>query len=327
MAMRVATMSPMTSTDPSSSVREPSYLFRKLVLLLLLITAATLWIVLLFKDRTNFPLLLSTSFTDMSLGLIAGFGSKIVLQRRGGFVRFLTGIVLVIFGMILIRDLSDWVLGVGPIALDSKAAEQVNQIKFHRTLPDQIRSLKIDPLTFFNFRKMDWADPIHLAISLLMTVMSLRAWGGAASPASSVIEVEPLSVSQLTPPRTRWTRTASSSTSSNGRARVQLPGGWLARMRPSPHSGRGTRSNNGIRSMVLKEAKKGNGQSVRSKRKRSHRRAIDVALTGEHRCPYCLDPVVRNDSRGVKECEVCHTLHHADCWAITGFCQVPHLNT
>jgi hypothetical protein len=26
----------------------------------------------------------------------------------------------------------------------------------------------------------------------------------------------------------------------------------------------------------------------------------------------------------VVECEICHTLHHADCWAITGACQVPH---
>jgi ribosomal protein L37AE/L43A len=50
-------------------------------------------------------------------------------------------------------------------------------------------------------------------------------------------------------------------------------------------------------------------------------------MVEEHRCPYCLDPVSRNDPRGVKECDVCHTLHHADCWAITGVCQVPHLNT
>ncbi len=47
----------------------------------------------------------------------------------------------------------------------------------------------------------------------------------------------------------------------------------------------------------------------------------------EDRCPYCLDIVKRNDPRGVKVCEVCGTPHHADCWAITGKCQVPHLNT
>jgi len=26
------------------------------------------------------------------------------------------------------------------------------------------------------------------------------------------------------------------------------------------------------------------------------------------------------------ECPICHTMHHKDCWDITGTCQVPHLN-
>ena len=52
-----------------------------------------------------------------------------------------------------------------------------------------------------------------------------------------------------------------------------------------------------------------------------------VRLVGEteHRCPYCLEVVVRNDPRGVTVCPICHTRHHADCWAVTGMCQVPHL--
>ena len=57
-------------------------------------------------------------------------------------------------------------------------------------------------------------------------------------------------------------------------------------------------------------------------------RAVDspVHLVGEteHRCPYCLEVVVRNDRRGIVVCPICHTHHHADCWAITGTCQVPH---
>jgi hypothetical protein len=69
--------------------------------------------------------------------------------------------------------------------------------------------------------------------------------------------------------------------------------------------------------------------TIRPKKKRLSRRKpkIQFALVEEHRCPYCLDAVSRNDPRGVKECDVCHTLHHADCWSITGVCQVPHLNT
>lgn len=52
-----------------------------------------------------------------------------------------------------------------------------------------------------------------------------------------------------------------------------------------------------------------------------------IVSTVEDRCPYCFDIVKKNDPRGVKKCEICGTPHHADCWAITGKCQVPHLNT
>jgi len=52
-----------------------------------------------------------------------------------------------------------------------------------------------------------------------------------------------------------------------------------------------------------------------------------VMAVVEDRCPYCLDVIKRNDPRGVRTCEVCGTPHHADCWSITGKCQVPHLNT
>lgn len=51
-----------------------------------------------------------------------------------------------------------------------------------------------------------------------------------------------------------------------------------------------------------------------------------VRLVGkqENRCPYCLELVEKNDPRGVKICPVCRTYHHADCWVVTGTCQVPH---
>jgi len=54
------------------------------------------------------------------------------------------------------------------------------------------------------------------------------------------------------------------------------------------------------------------------------RRRVQLVGNEAHRCPYCLDPVERNDARGVVVCPVCHTRHHADCWAVTGMCQVPH---
>jgi hypothetical protein len=60
---------------------------------------------------------------------------------------------------------------------------------------------------------------------------------------------------------------------------------------------------------------------------RSHRlRKKDVKLLGEteHRCPYCLELVQKNDSRGIVICPECKTWHHKDCWDITGSCQVAH---
>jgi len=68
---------------------------------------------------------------------------------------------------------------------------------------------------------------------------------------------------------------------------------------------------------------------VKSKPRRISRRKLQLKLSGEeeHRCPYCLELIEPNDPRGVVECKVCHTLHHADCWAITGTCQVPHYTT
>jgi hypothetical protein len=65
---------------------------------------------------------------------------------------------------------------------------------------------------------------------------------------------------------------------------------------------------------------------IKARRKRaSHSRPrLVLSSQEEHRCPYCLEIIDPDDPRGVVECEICHTLHHADCWAITGACQVPH---
>lgn len=65
----------------------------------------------------------------------------------------------------------------------------------------------------------------------------------------------------------------------------------------------------------------------RPKRRAAEEEVLRVLDVVDDRCPYCLDVIKKNDPRGVTVCEVCGTPHHADCWAITGKCQVPHLNT
>jgi hypothetical protein len=69
-------------------------------------------------------------------------------------------------------------------------------------------------------------------------------------------------------------------------------------------------------------------QKIRTQAKRKRgRHLVKLSREEEHRCPYCLESIEPGDPRGTVECRICHTLHHADCWAITGACQVPHYAT
>lgn len=65
-----------------------------------------------------------------------------------------------------------------------------------------------------------------------------------------------------------------------------------------------------------------NHPSAYPARPRQH--LVRLKAVEEHRCPFCLEEVKKNDPRGIKICPVCNTYHHADCWAVTGTCQVPH---
>ncbi len=332
MAMRAATMNSMSHFDTPSTARQSDSLFRKLVLLLLLISAAALWIVVWFRQGSDFPLLLSTFFADASLGLIAGFGSRMVLRNRDGFVRYFFAILLAVIGMYMLGALTNWVLGIGPIVWEQKFAEQLHQVKFNNNLANEISSLGIGSRVLFDFSKLDWADGAHLAISLMMTVLALQAWHHKSTAALPVQDYEPVyepveiaPVPVPAPRVSRPRRSRRSPNSSNGRARAPRAGGGVsARARANSQPRARARANNGSSALVRKME-----PVLRPKKKRLFQRKpkIQLALVEEHRCPYCLDPVSRNDPRGVKECEVCHTLHHADCWAITGVCQVPHLNT
>jgi hypothetical protein len=69
-------------------------------------------------------------------------------------------------------------------------------------------------------------------------------------------------------------------------------------------------------------------RSASRKPKRSARPKplLQLSAVEEHRCPYCLELIDPLDPHGTVECKICHTLHHSDCWAITGACQVPHYN-
>lgn len=318
MAMRAATMSSFQS--PTTAGESDSFM-RKLMILLLLVINTVLGIVLWYRINRELPLLLSTFFADATLGLVAGFGSRVVFRKWNRVAQYLMACLSVVIGMILVGNLTKSVLGIGPFGVERETMSQIRQMSFDSTLPSQLRALQIDPLTVVDLKNMEASDAVHLAVSLLLAVMSLQAW---YRPARQVIEVESLGHAQVeVEPRNVGLSVASEGSYGAG-SRVHQPVTWFRSPTPSPAPRPQIRSKNRIKPTGKSAAK----SAKSARRSRSRRRPqIQLAVVEEHRCPYCLDPVSRNDARGVKECEVCHTLHHGDCWAITGFCQVPHLNT
>ena len=264
---------------------EPSHLLRKLVLLFLLLTAAALGGVLLFRQKPDFPILLFAFFTNISLGLIAGLGVRIVLSNQGWFVRGLAAAALVVVGLGVLGYFTDWQTGIGPLE--------------------------------FGRSTVDWLDLTQMVIGIDTAWIVLRAWQGSALRTS---EAAPRSQSYA-----RRRRTAQAA--STAAPRIQLPRGWAVWPKPKLRTNGASRSRAGTHAPVLTFQK----AAVRPAKRRSglfnRRPQVQLAVVEEHRCPFCLEPVMRTDPRGIRECDVCHTLHHADCWAITNVCQVPHLNT
>jgi ribosomal protein L37AE/L43A len=83
------------------------------------------------------------------------------------------------------------------------------------------------------------------------------------------------------------------------------------RVKPRKKLTRGSSSKNGFRP----------ARKAFTRRKPS---PIHLSQEEEHRCPYCLEQVVKSDPHGVHICKICHTWHHQDCWDVAGVCQVPH---
>lgn len=153
------------------------------------------------------------------------------------------------------------------------------------------------------------ATPLDAGIQLLVAGLAVAAGQAAWAPIRRTVMVEPresVDVTLTTPPpsaargrvRTDVRRTAPPAPQASFFSRLFAPA--------SPAPARKLRSATPAR----KRAARGAG--------------ITLSAREQHVCPYCLEPVTKNDRRGVKICKICKTWHHADCWEITGVCQVPH---
>jgi hypothetical protein len=288
MAMRTSTMN-MSYSDQSMQPKQERYnLPRKLVILLLLVVSSSLWLYILFHERrVGYGQAVQEIAAGVVIAIVAGLGAQLILSQRDGLFRFVAAMAADVVGIYLLGFISDGKYGI------SRFGWLPGSIDYDGLNLVGIGFLIIIliSLLFRRTKVVVIPEPIHVSSPL------------GETENSSYVQVEPsnsVSISDPRRPRVSWPRFFTPGTLDHDRF-------------------------NGHRTGMIRPMKA--VPVIAPKRRRRSRKArVQLALVEEHRCPYCLETVTHTDLQGVVECTVCHTLHHKDCWDITGSCQVPHLN-
>lgn len=291
MSLRTATM----SNSRSSSPRHPGF-FRKLTGCVLFVVGIAGFMALMNVYQVNLSQLLMTVFAVLAIGLAAGAAPRASFYEWSTLVRFLVTLVILPLGLFALGFFTNWQMGIGPLEpwLDGV----------------------VDPYQLTQFGG-----------AFFVATVALWAWGRPAVKAERVSSSHrhslgrrgsgtiPVDKEPAGQPESLHTQV---SRSMNPSPRISP----LLRFMKVPKPRRQTKPGNG--KLILSRT----AQPTRSRFGGIFRRKpnVQVSLYEEHRCPFCLELVKHNDPRGVKKCKVCNTMHHADCWEITGTCQVPHLN-
>ena len=287
MSIRTATM----SNSYSPVTRRPGF-FRKLVSTLLFVAGIAGFMALFNVHQKNLSSFWMTVLATLSIGLACGAASRITFYHWSGFMRFFVILIILPLGLFVLGVLTNWQMGIGPLNPWAKGIIPQDEL-------------------------------IQLGGALLVAIICLEAWWKPASKIEDAVEAQHSSRSweqtpvTIAPPRPRRQARAQESLTyvSKGNSRLKFLKANKARSHTNP--------------VVEKSILTHTAQPTRSRRNRllNRKPKLQLSLYEEHRCPFCLEEVKRNDPRGVKKCDVCNTLHHADCWAVTGMCQVPHLNS
>ena len=73
-----------------------------MTLLILLVIALALVLVILSRQKADFPLVIFNLFADISIGLVAGLATRFVLQQRNWFIQGLVSTSLAIIGLLVL---------------------------------------------------------------------------------------------------------------------------------------------------------------------------------------------------------------------------------
>jgi hypothetical protein len=289
----------------SSPPSERSGLLRKIVLIFLLVTALALGLVILFREKPGYPYWLQNGLAASSLAVAAAFTARLALKRRSGFLRLVASLAALMVGLYVLGMASHWKYGIGPL----------------------------------NFwpRAFDWDAIAQAGLGIYLVFLALTAWSRRSLQVRELAhrQVEPV-LRDLSPaielPAPRKSRRSPRKLPlaepdyepAISMRHVVHPRSAVAPVEPAVRLQHTRRRPRGVvRPLtaadlpVRPKARRGRGRKPR----------VQFAVVEEHRCPYCLETVSRADPRGAVECDICHALHHKDCWDITGICQVPHLNS
>ncbi|MBI2331256.1 MAG: hypothetical protein HYU84_03675 [Chloroflexi bacterium] len=284
----------MSETRSASS--QPSGFFRKLLGCVLFVLGIAGFFALIQRFQENLSRDLMSTFAVLAVGLAAGSAPRASFYEWTGWFRFLVIMVVLPIGLIALGFFTDWQIGLGPLEpwLEGKIdSEQLMQFGI---------AFVVSAITLAAWRKPQLKVRQEARVS-------------RQSPNRREVDRAPAPVRS-----SRNIRLRGHSTHSSQPARIT---NWFPRFKGFSKLRWGKKK--GKEKLVLSFDRRRSRPGFQRLFKRKPN--VNLALVEVHRCPFCLEEVKLSDPRGVKKCEVCNTLHHADCWEVAGECQVPHLNT
>jgi hypothetical protein len=296
-------------TDTVVAMAEASFLDRivqslvgKIFIAALQTVLASLALLLAFIARGIADPLLLKYTTLIAVGLLAGYSARRFLKGHTQALQTLTALAAASLSLALLNLLSSGFLGFAPFSGGSSP---------------------------------DWGGLFHYSISALGSLLVIFAFrprpqaeelpAPAPPVQSSFLQI----VDEAKPSLPKLQRPASKKASRGiarvaGKEKASLSSSGVtvqkaARTRTKPPA---KKTGPAVLSLTAPPVQEVN-KPPRARKKKAH---PEIKFIGEeeHICPYCLDPVLEHDPRGVKICPICKTRHHADCWGITGACQIPH---
>jgi hypothetical protein len=255
---------------------------------------SSLLLLLTFVFRNYGDITLLKLVLVLVVGLLAGFSARRILAQQSWTLKLLTGIFSAVLSLGVLH-----ILSAGFIGID---------------------------LDFGVHQSPDWLGLIQLFLAAAGVLLVTTAFRKPRS-VDSISSPQQITARETGDPKRVWIRWPSKLSlplikigqrfSSKSRATNDAPSSSV--QGPSPRG-------SSLKKLTVPPTPKTRIRKTSQKLKKARKDKKKIKLIGqmEHTCPYCLDPVEPKDPRGVKVCPICKTHHHADCWGITGACQIPH---